>query len=451
MLEWMRLAVEVLPALLGLLLAAYVAIRVYGSRSQFFKVARGQILTLSMGALVVLWASELAASGSSGFLADLNLVVGLAFVVFTIWLSTVLVSMAALYPNLNSARDLHAWLRGKPFNFVTGWGAVGLSILVFWPLWSAYRSQPLLEADWILVPVAAYLLLSMTFDVAAPIIATRLGRLKRLTREGKANMMLLATAWMGIPSAEFALDIVPEMALGFEGNSPYSWLMVLLFAVISRSIHSAGFLGLVISPEVETLMRDGFRPFDIPRGVYLVYDSKPDTAFSLFSELCTLPLRPDAEIPSEESSPKRTLEFLIPNGLVVTREFPDTVRAAFGLQVTPIIWLAESPGERRVAPTSLTALSDTITRFMEASQNGIVLLEGMEYLVTHNGFRKVLKLLDSLNEATWVSKARLLVAADPNAFDDKDLALLERDRTVVWRAEGIEELKRESMVAAAFE
>jgi len=451
LLESTRLAMEVLPALLGLLLAAYVTIRVYGSRSQFFKVARGRILILSVGALVVLWASELAASGSPGFLADLNLVVGLAFVVFTIWLSTVLVSMAALYPNLNSARDLHAWLRSRPFNFVTGWGAVGLSILVFWPLWSAYQNQPLLEADWILIPVAAYLLLSMTFDVAAPIVATRRGRLKRLTREGKVNMMLLATAWMGIPSAEFALDIVPGMALSFEGTSPYSWLMLLLFAVISRSIHSAGFLGLVVNPEVETLLRDGFRPFDIPRGVYLVYDSRPDTAFSLFSELCTLPLRPDAEIPPEESSPKRTLEFLIPNGLVVTREFPDKVRAAFGLQVTPIIWLAESPGERRVAPTSLAVLTDTITRFMEASPNGIVLMDGLEYLVTHNGFRKVLKLLDSLNEATWVSKARLLVAADPNAFDDKDLALLERDRTVVWGADGIEELKRESMVAAAFE
>jgi len=442
---------EVLPALLGLLIAAYVIIRIYMSRSQFFKAVSGRILILSVGALVVLWASELAASGSSGFPEELNLVVGVVFVILTIWLSTVLVSMAALHPNPSSTGELHTWFRIRPFNLATGWGVVGLSVLASWPLWSAYQDQPLWEADWILVPVAAYLLLSMAFDLAAPIVATRRGRLRRLTREGKTNMMLMATAWIGIPLAEFALDILPEMALGFEGISPFSWLMLLLFVVISRSIHSAGFVGLVVSPEVETLTRDGFRSFDIRRGVYRVYDSRSDTAFSLFSELCTLPLRPDAEIPPGESSPKKTLEFLIPNGLVVTREFPDNLRAAFGLQATPIIWLTESPGERRVAPTSLTVLTDTITRFMEASPNSIVLLDGLEYLVTHNGFRKVLRLLDSLNETTWVSKARLLVAADPNAFDDKDLALLESDRTVVRGTAGIEELKRESMVAAAFE
>jgi len=209
--------------------------------------------------------------------------------------------------------------------------------------------------------------------------------------------------------------------------------------------------GLVVTPESEKLMRDGFRPYDIPRGVYLILDPKADEVFSLFSELCTLPLRPDASIPTPEDSAKATLEFLIPNGLVVTREFPDKVREAHHLQVTPIIWLTESPGERRIAPTSLTVLMDTVMRFMEANPNSIVLIEGVEYLVTYNGFRKVLKQLDALSETTWLTKARLLVSVDPKAFDLKDLALLERDRTVVRGAEEIEELKRESTVAAAFE
>jgi len=442
---------EVLPSLLGLLLAVYVTHRIYLRRAQFFKVARGLVLVLSVAALAVLWSSELAASSLSGGFEDANLFVGVSFVIFVAWLSTVLVSLFTLYPKLNSTDDLLALLRERPFSFIAVWGYVGLAILVLWMLGSAYQSRPLSETDWILVPAGVYLLSSIAFDLGMPVIATKRGKLRPLTPEGRVSMVLMATAWTGMPMAEFALDLVPDMALGFEESNPYAWLMVILFAVVARSISSAGFLGLVVSPEAETLERDGFRSFDIPRGVYLICDSRPDTAFSLFSELCTLPLRPDAKLPSDEASAKATLEFLIPNGLVVTREFPDKVRQIHNLQVTPIIWLTESPGDRRVAPTSLTVLTDTVTRFMEANPNSIVLLEGVEYLVTHNGFKKVLKQLDALNETTWLARARLLLTIDAKAFEEKDLALLERDRIVVRGAEDIEELKGESIVAAAFD
>ena len=106
------------------------------------------------------------------------------------------------------------------------------------------------------------------------------------------------------------------------------------------------------------------------------------------------------------------------------------------------------PGERRVAPTSLAVLTDTVIRFMESNPNSIVLLEGVEYLITFNDFRKVLRNLDSLNETTWITKTRLLIAINPKAYDDKELALLERDRKVVRGEEGIEELRKRFKVAS---
>lgn len=81
---------------------------------------------------------------------------------------------------------------------------------------------------------------------------------------------------------------------------------------------------------------------------------------------------------------------------------------------------------------------------MEANPNSIVLLEGVEYLVTFNDFKRVLKALDSLNETTWVTKTRLIIAVDPKAFDQRDLALLERDRKVVRGRKDIDTLKKES-------
>jgi hypothetical protein len=162
-----------------------------------------------------------------------------------------------------------------------------------------------------------------------------------------------------------------------------------------------------------------------------------------------LPLRPDIDIPEKDASASATLEFLIPRGLVATREFPDNVRRSYDLQVTPIIWLTESAGERRIAPTSLAVLTDTMIRFMENNPNSIVLLEGVEYLMTFNDFRRVLRSLDSLNETAWITKARLLITIDPKAFDPKDLAMLERDRKVLRGSDDIGLLKRDSTIRAA--
>jgi len=213
-----------------------------------------------------------------------------------------------------------------------------------------------------------------------------------------------------------------------------------------RAVFVTQYMAIIVDAEAETVKRGGFRSFDIPRGVYLIFDEKSDSAFGLFSELVTMPLRPDVKIPGKEESASATLEFLIPRGLVITREFPDSVRTKHNLQVTPMIWLTESPGEKRIAPTSLAVLTDTIIRFMEATPNSIVLIEGMEYIMTFNEFKKVLRSLDSLNETAWITKARLLIAVNPTAFDEKDLALLERDRRVIKGRAAIEELKMESRV-----
>jgi hypothetical protein len=227
------------------------------------------------------------------------------------------------------------------------------------------------------------------------------------------------------------------------------WTTVILFAIMARIALETRFTAMQVKPEPEIVKREGFRSYDIPRGIYVIEEDRPSSAFSLFSDLVTLPLTPKADIPGKEASAIATLEFLIPHGLVVTREYPEGLREKHRLQVTPIIWLTESPGERRIAPTSLTILADTIMRFMESNPNSIVLIEGLEYLVTFNELKKVLRMLDSLNETAWITKSRLILALNPAAFDPKDLALLERDRTVLKGKAGIDELVRESMVQGA--
>jgi len=235
--------------------------------------------------------------------------------------------------------------------------------------------------------------------------------------------------------------LVAEMTLGFEDYNPYGWAMVLFFAIIMRLDLDRRFTAIVVHALVETAKREEFRTYDIPSGVYIIEDEKSDPAFGLFSELVTLRPRPDAEIPDNEESARGTLEPLVPKGMVVTREHPDAVREKHGLRVTPIVWLAETQGEMRLAPTNLAALTDTLIRFMENNPNSIVLIDGIEYVITFNEFKKVLRSLDLLSETAWITKTTLLETVDPGAFYGKDIAFLERDRTVIKGAVGIKELK----------
>jgi hypothetical protein len=261
-------------------------------------------------------------------------------------------------------------------------------------------------------------------------------------------MYRLGAIWILIPTVVFAFDMVLRLKYDVNGNNPHSWIVLILFEGAIGAFKDTRFTAVIVDPEVETVRREGFREYDIPRGVYLIEDDKPDSAFTMFAELVTMPLRPDAKIPAPEESATATLEYLIPRGFMITREYPENLRENYKLQVTPIMWLSESPGELRVAPTSLAVLTDTAVRFMETTPNSIVLVEGVEYLITFNDFKKVLKTLDTLNEIAWINKTRLIIAVNPRAFDDKELAMLERDRKVVKAGPSIELLKRESKIEA---
>ncbi len=120
-----------------------------------------------------------------------------------------------------------------------------------------------------------------------------------------------------------------------------------------------------------------------------------------------------------------------PQGLIVSRQFPREIRASHFLQTTPILWLSTVSGKDNMDPAKLNMLTDYIVSFLERSQNGVVLVDGLEYLVTSNDFQRVLKAVDRWTESAMTSNSRLIVSVDPRAFEIKELAHLERNREVV--------------------
>jgi hypothetical protein len=111
-------------------------------------------------------------------------------------------------------------------------------------------------------------------------------------------------------------------------------------------------------------------------------------------------------------------------GLLITRTFPDDARRDTGLMTTPIRWLAESKRDDAMSPVDLLGLSLTVKDFLQKAMNPVVMLQGIEYLTTINGFEPNLRLIQGLRDANAEKRGILLLPVVPKSLDEKDEALL---------------------------
>ncbi|MDI6855276.1 MAG: DUF835 domain-containing protein [Candidatus Thermoplasmatota archaeon] len=135
----------------------------------------------------------------------------------------------------------------------------------------------------------------------------------------------------------------------------------------------------------------------------------------------------------KEKKPRRIFEILQNfvslgyRALCVTRIYYEEIREKYKLGKTDIFWLSKEERENCLSPTDLGRLAHTIIEFFKHTKDSICALEGLEYLITHNDFEKVLRLVDDLSEKTALSKSRLILSVTPETLEEKQLALLERN------------------------
>jgi len=117
---------------------------------------------------------------------------------------------------------------------------------------------------------------------------------------------------------------------------------------------------------------------------------------------------------------------------VITRQYPDRVRRERSLPDAKILWLSHTPGEDFHNPTAIGILAKTISRFIEEhGGEASILLDGLEYLIVNNGFLQTLMFVEHVNEFVMQRKAVVLIPVSPDALEEKELALLERNLEVV--------------------
>jgi len=117
-------------------------------------------------------------------------------------------------------------------------------------------------------------------------------------------------------------------------------------------------------------------------------------------------------------------------GLIISRNHPVRVQQQYGFDC-PIMWLAKitrpQSGVITLEPTRLMKIHGTISDFIKANPGAVVLLDGLEFLITENGFGPVMKTIQLTNEEVAMTGSYLIVPIDPRTLETQQLGYLERE------------------------
>ena len=154
--------------------------------------------------------------------------------------------------------------------------------------------------------------------------------------------------------------------------------------------------------------------FPIERGfIYLVKEKRPSIAFAMFNE-------------ATEKGAK---------GMLVAREHPNRLNQLHKFEASKILWMTRRVGLDHIDPTELSLLSLGITRFVEGTAKSVVLIEGLEYLITQNDFESVLRFVNHLHDFVLAQDCAIIIVVDPRVLSTRELALLERSARIVEAAD----------------
>jgi hypothetical protein len=123
---------------------------------------------------------------------------------------------------------------------------------------------------------------------------------------------------------------------------------------------------------------------------------------------------------------KETLSYGL-TGMAITRNNPEEVRQQHGLTKTSVIWLTESRAENSLDPSDVENINYTLDKFMSSTKNGVILFEGLEYLVTFLNFHKVIHLFQDLKDKVSLAGHTLIIPLNKSVIPKAKLGVLERE------------------------
>jgi len=166
---------------------------------------------------------------------------------------------------------------------------------------------------------------------------------------------------------------------------------------------------MVIEPVPEKILKTKCKNWLNSSEIYIVVEKGPEKSLTMFCDIVT------HGIP----------------GFAVSRIHPENLRRKYKLVQTPMVWLSESWDENTTSPDDLSKLNYMIGEFIEKSTESIVLLVGLEDLITQMNFEKVLMYLQELKDFIALNNSRLVIPLQRGILSLREYSLLEREFIVL--------------------
>jgi hypothetical protein len=228
---------------------------------------------------------------------------------------------------------------------------------------------------------------------------------KRLPRSVALNTYLIAIAVVSYTMSELMFEVLlPSQAIDLRGIG--FMFGILMLGLVAYAVRGPKYLQELLVPVTEADLGTEKR-FELQDGLcYIVVEKSPSMSFEVFRDLVTHGYQ----------------------GLCITRMPPARVRDGLGLEKTPILWLSRISAEKdTIRPWPLEGISIVVEHFISSGEKTVVLLDGLEYIISHNDFQSSLTLLHDLNERMAMEGSILILPLDPDALDEREFALIRRD------------------------
>ncbi|MDH7508138.1 MAG: DUF835 domain-containing protein [Methanomassiliicoccales archaeon] len=150
--------------------------------------------------------------------------------------------------------------------------------------------------------------------------------------------------------------------------------------------------------------------FALEKGcTYIIKEKVPNKAYSIFSDAINRGAR----------------------GLIVTRSYPPKLKKKYEIRNSMIYWLTNVGMDNAIRPKDLEELSFKLEKFISTNESALVIIDGLEYMITNNDFTTVLKFVQSLRDQVAIKNAVLLISFNPLTVEPHNLKLLEEEADYV--------------------
>ncbi len=115
------------------------------------------------------------------------------------------------------------------------------------------------------------------------------------------------------------------------------------------------------------------------------------------------------------------------NGLCITRINPENFELVKRLENTEFYWLSMIGKKYSLSPGDLPKILAVIKEFLKRNERGVVLIDGIEALITNNDFTKVLRFIQNIKDAISERRGILLIPIDLNTLNSRERAMFEKE------------------------